>query len=298
MQADMLANRVTKTARHLGKWAKRENVTCWRLYDRDIPEIPITVDSYEGALVINDYRLERNVGDTWIDQMASAAQTALGARELFVKRRERHDRREGEQYEKLDDTRAWRTVSEGGHTFRVNLADYLDTGLFLDHRITRERAAAEPAKTMLNLFAYTGAFSVYGAAKGMETTSVDMSKTYIDWARDNLAANSLTGELIQSDVRDFLREAREVGRHWDLAVVDPPTYSSSKRMDYTFDIQRDHALLLDDVAAVASVIYFSTNKKKFKLDWNPPGCEITDETFATTPPDFRHRPHHAYRIRV
>jgi 23S rRNA G2069 N7-methylase RlmK/C1962 C5-methylase RlmI len=300
-QAEMLSNRVTKNARHLGKWARRENVTCYRIYDRDIPEVPLAIDTYEGALVIHDYRFEQPPGDTWIDDMAEAARSTLDvdAAEVFVKRRERHDRREGEQYERLspgDDPLAWRTVHEGGHAFRVNLADYVDTGLFLDHRITRARVAAEPASTMLNLFAYTGSFSVYAAAAGMRTTTVDMSRTYIDWAADNLAANDLTGELVQADVRVFLRDARAAGRRWDVAVVDPPTFSSSKRMNYTFDVQRDHAALLDDVAEVASTIWFSTNRKKFKLAWEPSRAEIADLTHATTPPDFRHRPHRAYRI--
>jgi len=295
-QAVMLANRVTKNARHLGKWARRDKVDCYRIYDRDIPEIPITVDTYEGALVINDYRFEQPPGDTWIDEMAGAVRDALGAGELFVKRRERHDRHEGEQYERHGDAGAWRTVHEGGHAFRVNLSDYVDTGLFLDHRITRARVAAEPATTMLNLFAYTGSFSVYCAAAGMRTTTVDMSRTYVDWADDNLRRNELSGELVMSDVREFLRQARDAGRRWDLAVVDPPTFSSSKRMDYTFDIQRDHAALLDDVAAVARTIWFSTNKKKFKLAWSRPDAIVDDLTEDTTPPDFRHRPHRAYRI--
>ena len=305
-QAEMLANRVAKNARHLGRWAQREKITCYRLYDRDIPEIPITVDTYNGALVCNDYRLERNANDTWLDDMAAAVQATLSATEVFFKRRLRHDRRAGEQYERSDaDTpEAWRVVEEAGHKFRVNLADYLDTGLFLDHRITRAKAAAEPAKTMLNLFAYTGSFSVYGAAAGMRTTTVDMSRTYVDWARANFELNQLAGEFVQSDVRQFLRAARRDRRRWDVAVVDPPTFSSSKRMDYTFDIQRDHAALLTDVAAVADVIWFSTNRRKFKLQWPgdrggaDAGVQIDDLTYATTPQDFKHRPHHAYRIEV
>ncbi|MEO8706437.1 MAG: class I SAM-dependent methyltransferase, partial [Kofleriaceae bacterium] len=297
-QTEMLANRVAKTARHLGKWAKRERVTCYRVYDRDIPEIPISVDTYEGALVINDYRAaDRGGGDDWLDAMAAAAKQALSANEVFVKQRERLvGRREGHQYEKLDDAGAWRTVGEGGHKFRVNLTDYLDTGLFLDHRATRARVAAEPAKTMVNLFAYTGSFSVYAAAAGMQTTTVDMSRTYLDWAGENLALNQLSGELVQSDVREFLVAARATRRRWDLAVVDPPTFSNSKRMDYTWDLQRDHAALLDDVAAVADTIWFSTNRKRFTLDWNRSGAEIVDETAATHPPDFRDaRVHHAFR---
>ncbi|HEU0031290.1 MAG TPA: class I SAM-dependent methyltransferase [Kofleriaceae bacterium] len=298
--AEMLGNRLAKNARHLGKWAKRERVTCWRVYDRDIPEVPITVDTYEGALVINDYRaFDKPDADGWLDELTSRAKQVLGASEAFVKQRERLvGRREGHQYERLGETpSAWRIVKEGGHRFRVNLADYLDTGLFLDHRITRARVAAEPAKTMLNLFAYTGSFSVYAAAAGMRTTTVDMSRTYVDWAGDNLAENGLDGELVQSDVREFLQTARRERRHWDLAVVDPPTFSNSKRMDYTWDVQRDHAALLDDVAAVADVIWFSNNRRRFTLEWSRPGAEVRDETRATIPPDFRDtRVHHAFRI--
>lgn len=307
-KVEMLANRVRKNARHLGKWARREGVTCWRVYDRDIPELPLTVDTYEGALVVNDYRHvddagERGGGDAWLDDAVAAVQGALGAAEVFVKQRERLvGRREGHQYERLDRTDAWRTVREGGHAFRVNLGDFVDTGLFLDHRITRARAAAERAATMLNLFAYTGAFSVYAGAAGMATTTVDLSNTYLEWARANLALNGLDGELVHADVRAFLGDARRAGRAWDLVVVDPPTFSNSKRMAYTWDVQRDHAALLRDVLAVTrpgGVVWFSTNRRRFKLELAaPPGVEITDETAATIPPDFRDaRVHHAYRLR-
>jgi 23S rRNA G2069 N7-methylase RlmK/C1962 C5-methylase RlmI len=296
--AEMFANRVKKTARHLGKWAKRTGITCWRVYDRDIPEVPVTVDTYDGALVINDYRIDPSDG-AWLDDIVAAAKQALGADEVFAKTRERLvGRRDGHQYERLDEAGAWRTVGEGGHRFRVNLSDYVDTGLFLDHRMTRARVAGEPATTMLNLFSYTGSFTVYAAAAGMQTTSVDLSNTYLDWAKQNLALNALDGELVQADVREFLVDAKRAGRRWDLAVVDPPTFSNSKRMDYTFDLQRDHAALLADVAAVTTrIVWFSTNRKKFKLDLDVPG-NVVDETRATTPPDFRHRPHFAFRIEL
>jgi 23S rRNA G2069 N7-methylase RlmK/C1962 C5-methylase RlmI len=292
LPASDFANRLRKNARHLAKWAKRTNVTCWRVYDRDIPELPVTVDTYEGALVVNDYRVYAGAP---IDELAEVAKQTLDASEVFVKRRERLvDRQEGHQYERLGDAGATRVVGEGGHRFRVNLSDYVDTGLFLDHRITRARVAAEPdAKTMLNLFAYTGAFSVYAGAAGMQTTSVDLSHTYLDWARANLELNQLTGELVHADVREFLADARRAGRRWDVAVVDPPTFSNSKRMDYTFDIQRDHAALLADVVAVARVVWFSTNRKRFKLEY---AGAASDETHATTPPDFRGTPHRAWRI--
>lgn len=305
---EMLANRVRKNARHLGKWAKREGVTCWRVYDRDIPELPVTVDTYEGALVVNDYRHgepeERGGGQAWLDEAVAAVTEALGATEVFVKQRERLvGRREGHQYERLGEGEGggggWRTVQEGGHAFRVNLSDYVDTGLFLDHRITRALVAKEPARTMLNLFGYTGAFTVYGAAAGMQATTVDLSKTYLEWAGENLALNRLAGELVHADVREFLAEARHRGRRWDVAVVDPPTFSNSKRMDYTWDVQRDHAALLGDVLEVADTVWFSTNRRRFKLELEALGeLEIEDRTKATIPPDFRdQKVHHAFRLR-
>lgn len=301
---EMLANRVRKNAKHLGKWAKREGVTCWRIYDRDIPELPLTIDTYEGALVVNDYRHtdeagERGGGDAWLEEAVAAAREAAGATEAFVKQRERLTHREGDQYERLAVPDAWRTVHEGGHAFRVNLSGYVDTGLFLDHRITRARAAAERGTTLLNLFAYTGSFSVYAAAAGKHTTTVDLSNTYLEWARENLALNKLTGDLVHADVREYLVDARRAGITWDVIVVDPPTFSNSKRMDYVWDVQRDHAALLADVYGVWSgvgAIWFSTNRRKFKLDYTPPRGELVDETRVTIPPDFRdQKAHHAYR---
>jgi 23S rRNA G2069 N7-methylase RlmK/C1962 C5-methylase RlmI len=301
----MLANRVRKNARHLGKWARREGVTCWRVYDRDIPELPITVDSYEGALVINDYRAfehgETGGGgdDAWLDAAVAAVTSALPPGEVFVKRRERFAHRgPDQQYERQADQGAWRTVHEGGHAFRVNLSDYVDTGLFLDHRITRAKVAAEPARTLLNLFGYTGAFSVHAAAAGMQTTTVDLSNTYLAWAAENLALNRLTGELVHADVREFLADARRAGRRWEVVVVDPPTFSNSKRMDYTWDVQRDHPALLRDALAVCTgAVWFSTNRRRFQLALDDPTIAIADLTSATIPPDFRDRKiHHAYRI--
>ncbi|MGH9886807.1 MAG: class I SAM-dependent methyltransferase [bacterium] len=297
---EMLANRVRKNARHLARWARREDVTCWRVYDRDIPEIPLTIDRYEDALVINDYRaFERDDAEAWLDDAVAAVRAALEPAEVHVKHRERLAHRgAGQQYERQGDRGAWRVVREGGHRFRVNLSDYVDTGLFLDHRITRARAAAEPARTMLNLFGYTGAFSVYAGAAGMQTTTVDLSNTYLEWAGENLALNGLTGELVRADVREFLAEARRARRRWDVIVVDPPTFSNSKRMDGTFDVQRDHAALLDDVLAVCSgAVWFSTNLRRFKLELTDPSLAVTDMTRATIPPDFRDpRAHHAFRI--
>ncbi len=301
---EMFANRVKKTHRHLARWAKREGVTCWRVYDRDIPEMPLTVDIYGTAIVLNDYRYQdsdgsRGGGDDWLHQVRDLAAEAVGAEEAFVKQRERLTHRDGQQYEKLEVAPELRTVHEGGHSFKVNLSGYVDTGLFLDHRITRAKVAAEPGATMLNLFAYTGSFSVYAAAAGKQTTTVDLSNTYLEWARENLALNNLTGEVIHADVREFLTDAKRAGRTWDVIICDPPTFSNSKRMDYVWDVQRDHPALLDGVIDVWSgtgAVWFSTNKKKFNLDWQPGRGRVFEETRGTTPPDFRHTPHHSFRV--
>jgi 23S rRNA G2069 N7-methylase RlmK/C1962 C5-methylase RlmI len=318
--AEMLGNRIARNARHLRKWAKREGVTCWRVYDEDIPEVPLTIDRYEGALVVADLR--RFTGDEdderdrpvratddpgWLDAMVDAACRVLAVApgDVYRKRRTRQaGRQEGRQYEKLADAGAWREVGEGGRRFWVNLSDYLDTGLFLDHRITRARFADEAqGRRVLNLFAYTGAFTVYAATAGaVASTSVDLSKTYLDWAGRNWAANAIDEARharVHADVRRFLADARA---RWDLAIVDPPTYSSSARMDYTFDVQRDHAALLADVARVilpGGAIWFSTNRRRFAFDpaAAPPGATVADLTAATIPPDFRdHRIHHVWRI--
>ncbi|MCX5743362.1 MAG: class I SAM-dependent methyltransferase [Proteobacteria bacterium] len=298
--ADDIGNRLTKSSRHLAKWARREAITCYRVYDRDIPEIPITIDTYNGDLVISDMRAsDRGGGDVWLDAMVNVARTALvdglDGKACFVKQRERLlDRRD--QYKNADTPlTAWRTVHEGACAFRINLTDYIDVGLFLDHRTTRRMVAAETGKTMLNLFGYTGSFAVYAAKAGMHATTVDLSATYTEWAEDNLALNRLAGDTIQADVREYLKDARDAKLTWDVIVADVPTFSNSKRMDYTWDVQRDHAALLDDLRAICSpggVIWFATNSRRFK----PGDLAPLEQTHRTTPPDFKHRPHRSFRI--
>jgi 23S rRNA G2069 N7-methylase RlmK/C1962 C5-methylase RlmI len=298
--AEMFGNRLAKRLRHLRGWAAREGVTCFRVYDRDIPEVPLTVDWYEARAVIGDRRHEAPDGDDpWLDAMIAAAARVLAIepRDVFVKRRERKGHRAaGDQYERTGDAGAWFTVGEAGRRFHVNLSDYLDTGLFLDHRITRAKVAAEAAsKRVLNLYCYTGAFTVHAAAAGAaSSTSVDLSRTYLDWAARNLELNGIDPrrhELVHADVRDFLDGAAARGARWDLAVVDPPTFSNSKRMDYVFDVERDHGALLTATARVMApggVVWFSTNKRRFTLDEDAVrGWEVVDLTRQTIPQDFR-----------
>jgi 23S rRNA (cytosine1962-C5)-methyltransferase len=318
-EAESLGNRVAKNVRHLRKWAKREGVTCYRVYDRDIPEVPVTIDWYEGRAVLHDVRTQYSdrdeaVAAQWLDEVVTAAATALSITtdDVFVKRRERMaGRREsGRQYGKVGESGALFEVGEGGHRFLVNLSDYLDTGLFLDHRPTRARVGAESAgKRVLNLFCYTASFSVYAAGGGAASSlSVDLSKTYLDWAGENFDRNRIDRArhvLRHGDVRELLDDLAISRPRFDLAVVDPPTFSNSARMDGTFDIQRDHAGLLTAVARVmdpGGVIWFSTNHRRFQFE--PPArlaptWKITDETRATIPPDFRDaKIHRAWRLQL
>jgi 23S rRNA (cytosine1962-C5)-methyltransferase len=319
----MLANRLRKNRRRWERWAAKDKVSCYRVYDLDIPEIPLAIDWYEGWLHITEHitkrRIEGPEGDAWLEAMADVAGDALGVEpgRVFVKQRRRQRGRA--QYEKLGQAPEYQeaelrepptpgerlVVQEGGHRFRVNLAGYHDTGLFLDHRATRRMVADEArGKRVLNLFSYTGAFSVYAAAAGARSsTSVDLSRTYLSWARDNLALNGLdqrSHELVRADVLQWLASPERRDVWYDLVVVDPPTFSTSKRMTGTLDVQRDHAALLESVILLVppgGVVYFSTNRRKFSLAGAAfAGTRVEEITERTVPPDFHaRRPHRCWR---
>jgi 23S rRNA G2069 N7-methylase RlmK/C1962 C5-methylase RlmI len=312
-QAEMLGNRVRKRARHLGKWARREGVSCYRLYDRDIPEIPLLVDWYDGRLHVAEYRPSASAGERarsarWLAAMAGAVAAAVevDAGDLYVKARQRQRGRR--QYQRQAAIGARFVVEEGGHRFYVNLADYVDTGLFLDHRITRARIGSEAEGTrFLNLFCYSGSFTVYAAAGGArETLSVDLSPTYLGWAEDNLALNGLAGpahRFARADVLALLGDPERPRDFFDLAVVDPPTFSNSKKMREVLDVQRDHPMLIErtlEMLRPGGVLYFSTSRRRFRLQADRirgHRFEVEDMSAATTPPDFAsRRPHRCWRI--
>lgn len=308
-QAEMLGNRLRKVLRHRRKWAKREGVSCFRLYDRDIPEVPVVVDWYEGRLHVAEYRkptdLDDDEADIWLISMALGAATALGVDddEVYVKTRKRQRGRE--QYEKRDTVRNRFAVKEGGHQFWVDLDGYLDTGLFLDHRLARARIGAlSEGKRVLNLFGYTGAFTVYAAGGGAHaTTTVDLSNTYLKWAEDNLALNgfdSSTHETVRADVGRWLTEAIDARERYDLIVVDPPTFSNSKMMHGVFDVLRDHPKLIAEAFALlerGGGLLFSTNARRFKLGLPKRSNMIVEEiTDETVPPDFPRRPHRSWYL--
>ena len=305
--------RLAKRFKHLAKWARRQGIEAFRIYDRDIPEIPLVIDWYAGWLHAAEYERPHDrteiEHDVWLDKMIEAAALELGVppSQTFLKVRKRQ--RAGGQYEKVDQRRAVVTVQEAGLTFEVNLSDYLDTGLFLDHRQTRALVRDEArGKRFLNLFCYTGSFSVYAADGGAtETTSVDLSNTYLEWTRTNLAANGFKDagrhRTVRDEARAFLEHrARRGEQLFDLVVCDPPTFSRSAKSEVPWDVDRDHAALLDLIAAnlaPAGIVYFSTNFRRFHLatEQVEKRYTIREITRQTIPEDFRNdRIHRAWRL--
>ena len=311
--AQMFANRLRKNLAALGKWARREAVSCYRVYDADMPEYAFAIDLYgNGAryACVQEYAAPREIEEEKVrtrraDAISVLPQT-LGLEPARVYFRTRRRSRGGEQYTKQGGEAQFHEVAEGGLKFLVNFTDYLDTGLFLDHRATRARLRELAAgQRFLNLFGYTGTASVYAAAGGASsTTTIDLSRTYLDWARRNLELNSYTGRehvLVQADVREWLAGAPAAG--WNLVFLDPPTFSNSKRMAGTLDVQRDHVALLRATARVLApggTLVFSTNYTRFELDPTAlPQLSIEDVSRATIPKDFERSPriHRCYLVR-
>lgn len=312
--AEIFTNRLKKRAKHLGKWARRSGVTCYRVYDRDIPEVPLVVDLYENNLHMAEYLSEHKqlpgTPREYREAMADAARRALGVTQDRVTYKQRRKTPRGEQYDRFSSEHRTAVVNEGGLRFLVNFSDYLDTGLFLDHRQTRammrelvgELSLSRPVR-VLNLFSYTGSFTVYAAHGGaLHTVSVDMSNTYTEWARENLALNNLAHErnvLVTEDVFRFLEHPDS--RSWDLVILDPPTFSNSKKMDRILDLQRDHVDLINAAGRFlrpGGFMLFSTNRRRFDLDTGAlHGFDASDITTRTLPPDFRDRRiHHCWLL--
>jgi len=309
--AEMFANRLRKNLKQLGKWAERETICCYRLYDADMPEYALAIDLYQGAARwahVQEYAAPKSIdpdkASERLKEALSAIPGVLGipAEQIFLKVRQRQ--KGSAQYERLAERGEFHEVQEDGLKLLVNFTDYLDTGLFLDHRLTR-RMLREQAKDkrFLNLFGYTGAATVYAAVSARATTTVDMSRTYLDWARRNLALNGFEGqqhELIQADVLVWLEEEAE--RRYELIFLDPPTFSTSKRMQDTLDIQRDHPALIRAAGRLLSpggTLIFSTNFRRFRLDREGLAeFAVEDISRATLPKDFERNPrvHQCFKI--
>jgi 23S rRNA (guanine2445-N2)-methyltransferase / 23S rRNA (guanine2069-N7)-methyltransferase len=303
----MFANRLQKNLKQLGKWARREGVQCYRVYDADMPEYSMAVDLYGDWVHVQEYVAPKSIDPEkakarMFDAIAAIPQ-ALGVdkSKVVIKRRERQSGTK--QYQRQAEQGQFVEVNEGGVKLLVNLTDYLDTGLFLDHRPLRLRIQKEAAgKRFLNLFCYTATATVHAAKGGARTTtSVDLSKTYLDWARRNLSLNGYSdkNKLEQGDVMAWLAEDRG---EYELIFIDPPTFSNSKRMEGIFDIQRDHVQMLDLAIARLSkdgVLYFSNNFRKFELDASLAArYQVEDISESTLDADYARNPkiHRAWRI--
>ena len=295
----MFENRLTKVFKHKKKQATKQEVSCWRVYDHDIPEFPVCIELYDDKVYIAEYLRRHGMTDEehnlWLDDMLAVVIKILGLdiNNIYLKQRRKMDHR-NQQYEKVDSVKEFFEVLENGMKFRINLDDYLDTGLFLDHRITRKMVKDQCKDlSVLNLFCYTGSFSVYAAIGGAsKVVSVDMSNTYISWAEENFKTN----ELIDPDKYIFLREDviqyldKYTGPKYDIIIVDPPTFSNSKKMKDFFDVQQHHVSLINNCIKILNdggTVYFSTNLTTFQIDKESiKATTIKDITKQTTPFDF------------
>jgi 23S rRNA (cytosine1962-C5)-methyltransferase len=298
-KATMFRNRLTKVFRHISKMARKQETSCYRIYDHDLPEFPFCIEKYEDWLYVAEYRrnhhMEVQDHEVWLSdcKLLIAEITGVPISRIVVRTRQRKLNRQ-DQYQKLDEEQQFLIVREQGLKFKINLTDYLDTGLFLDHRLTRSMVRDLAAgKRVLNLFCYTGSFSVYAAAgAATEIISVDLSKTYLKWAAENMELNgffdSLHHKYLHEDVKQYL--VTLPAGYFDMVIMDPPTFSNSKRMDDFLDIQRDHPLLINQVLLAlkpGGLLFFSTNFSRFQMQTDAlHNCIVKDITRATTPFDF------------
>jgi 23S rRNA (guanine2069-N7)-methyltransferase / 23S rRNA (guanine2445-N2)-methyltransferase len=317
--ARMFANRLAKNLKRLGAWAARSGVSCYRLYDADMPEYAFAIDRYEEAgpgaiwLYVQEYAAPAEIEPEAVrrrrGEVLGTLPEATGVAPERIHVRTRRRTRRGEQYVRREERGRFHIVAEGGLKFEVNFDEYLDTGLFLDHRLIRARLreAARGAR-FLNLFAYTGTATVYAASGGAQSnTSVDLSRTYLEWAQRNLALNKLAERghtFVQADCREWLAERDPARERFDLIFLDPPTFSNSKRMEGVLDIARDHPALLAAcvrLLAPGGLILFSTNAQRFRIAESLGALyEIRDISAATIPLDFERNPriHRAYEVRA
>jgi 23S rRNA G2069 N7-methylase RlmK/C1962 C5-methylase RlmI len=300
-QAEMLSNRVKKRFVYLYKKFKKQNIDAFRLYDWDIPEIRAVVDWYAGHIVIAEYTRLQSMPQ-WLPAMAESVAAVLNVLPENVHLKQRHTATENEpRYKRIAKKETQIIVRERDLKFRVNLSDYVDTGLFSDHRDTREfvRKLAR-GKDFLNLYCYTGSFTCYAASGGANTTvSVDRSADYIQWSQQNLQLNGLWSgkhSLIQADAMDFLERLKRSGKLFSLAVVDPPSFSRNRVKGTVSDIQKDHPEILKrtlNVMKSRGIVFFSTNHQRFEPHMDDLEAEQIEEiTEATIPEDYRNRKIH------
>jgi 23S rRNA (guanine2445-N2)-methyltransferase / 23S rRNA (guanine2069-N7)-methyltransferase len=302
--APAFVNRIKKNVKLLEKWAKKERIDSYRLYDADLPEYNVAIDKYVDYVVIQEYSAPATIPEAVtkrrISDVLLALPSALGIHPDRVTLKTRERQKGASQYQKLDERKVEVITEEYGARFKLNLTGYLDTGLFLDHRVTRKLVGDKSkGKRVLNLFAYTGSASVHAAIGGAKTvTTIDMSNTYINWAKENFALNGLSGakyDFIQADCLQWIKDNSH--QQFDLIFIDPPTFSNSKRMEDSWDVQRDHAEMLGGLIKLLSPtgeLIFSNNKRKFKMDieaLSQAGINVTNIDHLCLPLDYKRNPH-------
>ncbi|WP_391090027.1 bifunctional 23S rRNA (guanine(2069)-N(7))-methyltransferase RlmK/23S rRNA (guanine(2445)-N(2))-methyltransferase RlmL [Vibrio sp. NH-UV-68] len=297
------SNRLKKNIAKIGKWARKEQLDCYRIYDADLPEYNVAIDIYLDNLVIQEYAAPKDIPEEkakrrLTDIIRAAIQvTGIDANKVVLKVREKQKGRS--QYQKLSQESETLTVNEYGVKLIVNLHDYLDTGLFLDHKLTRRKLGEmAQGKDFLNLFAYTGSATVHAACGGAKsTTTVDMSNTYLDWAKENMKLNGQVGRQHRFEQADCLQWLETSTAQFDLIFIDPPTFSNSKRMEQSFDVQRDHIQLMRNLKRLLradGTIVFSNNKRHFKMDQaalEEIGLVANNISHQTLPLDFARNKH-------
>ena len=306
--AQILSNRVKKRFKHLSKRFKKQHIECFRLYDWDIPEVRAVVDWVGGHVVVGEY-IRWQTGKEWLPVMAQAVGEALELPKSHIHTKKRKTSSESApRYRRMKSQNIRLSVNERDLKFWVNLDDFLDIGLFSDHRDTRQHfKKLSKGKNVLNLFSYTGAFTCAAALGGAKSTvSVDRSKTYLQWAKENLQLNGLMGpqhRLIQKDAFSFLKMCQSQGVRFDLAFIDPPSFFQVRQTEKSFDINKDHCVLIGEVLKVMepkSVVLFSTNHQRFTPQLERLSLRGLEElTPKTIPEDFRNRQiHRCWQIAV
>ncbi len=319
-QAELFKNRLQKKFKHLSKWAKRENIFAYRLYDKDIPEVPVSADIYYTendkipyvvlSLYKRPYEKDYEEEALWLSCIREKIKEVINVTDKNIISKIRKKQKGKAQYQKLDTKQKKLIVKEGSGLFYVNLEDYLDTGLFLDHRSARINIfKTAENKKVLNLFSYTGAFSVHALlGKAQSVTSVDLSNTYLNWAKENFVLNNIynpeQNELIKSDVIEFLEKSIIEKQKWDIVICDPPTFSNSKSASL-FDVNKDWLklnLLCLQVLKEQGILFFSSNSLRLKFDSDMlikiyhnmfrEGIDIKDVTKQSIPEDFRNKKIH------
>lgn len=308
----MIENRIQKNLTKLKSWSEKHKIEAYRIYDRDIPEYPFIVDRYKDFFVIHDKSQQIDAEKNHLPHLLTALKNIFQITDdskIIFKRR--LQQKGVDQYQKLGDANKKIVVLENGVPLLVNLWDYLDTGLFLDHRPMRYqiRKNLKPNQNFLNLFCYTGTVSVMAALAGATTYSVDMSGKYIDWAKENFKQNNMNSDqhsFIEEDVLEFIRVSKnnsELKGSFDTIFLDPPTFSNSKKMEGNFEVERDQEFLVENLMPLlkpGGILYFSNNKRDFKISKNLESkFKIYNITAKTIPIDFHDQKiHHCFEIRM